>query len=347
MDSKHFIGVIEGFFGKSWTWPARKDFLSFAKKYNYQFYIYAPKDDSFLRRSWKEPWPEEQFQKIKELREAFREAGILFGIGLSPFEIHFEYNQSGIKQEFINKIEYLNQLQPDVLAILFDDMKGDFPNLAKTQIEILHKTKEISTAKHLIMCPTYYSFDPILEKVFGKQPEGYLENLGEMLDPEIQIFWTGEKVCSKDYSTKHLQTVSQILKRKPFLWDNYPVNDGSKMSKFLHLTEFQSRKKTSLEIAGCAVNPMNQAYLSQIPMATLTTNNKSWLEITKDQLGEKLANEVSKDKQKFEEYGLDQISEEEKTALIKKYTTYSHPVAQEIADWLSGNYNFSPECLTN
>ena len=48
-------GVIEGFFGRSWDWPARHSCADFLRHHGYQFYIYAPKSDPYLRRRWREP----------------------------------------------------------------------------------------------------------------------------------------------------------------------------------------------------------------------------------------------------------------------------------------------------
>jgi hyaluronoglucosaminidase len=36
-------GVIEGFFGRPWTWQARADYATFLGQNDYQYYIYAPK----------------------------------------------------------------------------------------------------------------------------------------------------------------------------------------------------------------------------------------------------------------------------------------------------------------
>jgi hypothetical protein len=91
-----------------------------------------------------------------------------------------------------------------------------------------------------------------------------------MLDPQIDIFWTGPKVCSRHYPEAHLAEVAALIRRPPFLWDNYPVNDSAAMAPFLHLGPFRDRP-ASLQraIAGHAVNPMNQAWLSRIPLLSL------------------------------------------------------------------------------
>ena len=175
------------------------------------------------------------------------------------------------KKALKKKIQQLASLGCDNLAILFDDMSGEVEQLAQTQIEISDFIRELGGFKKYFVCPSYYCFDPILEKVFGAMPQNYLRDLGEGLHPDYDIFWTGEKVCSTEYSREHLQEVEQLLCRKPFLWDNYPVNDGAAMSQFLHLKAVEGRQFCQPEfIGGIAVNPMNEAFLSTLAMASLS-----------------------------------------------------------------------------
>src|SRR5690606_23053961 len=128
------------------------------------------------------------------------------------------------------KVAFLDELGIHDLAILFDDIRGDLPDLADRHAAIVPHAAQRTVADRIIVCPTYYSDDPVLDRVFGHRPPGYLERLGELLDPAIHIFWTGEEVCSREYSAGHLDRVAAQLRRKPFLWDNYPVNDGQRMS---------------------------------------------------------------------------------------------------------------------
>jgi hyaluronoglucosaminidase len=81
------------------------------------------------------------------------------------------------------------------------------------------------------MCPTYYSDDRMLDIVFGERPSGYLEELGRRLDPAVGVYWTGEEICCREFGCGHLARVAHALQRKPTLWDNYPVNDGPRMSR--------------------------------------------------------------------------------------------------------------------
>src|SRR5262249_22993371 len=160
--------------------------------------------------------------------------------------------------------------------VLFDDMRGDLPDLAQRQVEMVHFAAAHSKASRLILCPTYYSDDPILDRAFGKRPSRYLEQLGAALDPSISVFWTGEEVCAREQSVGHLRRVTEQLRRKPFLWDNYPVNDGSRMSKHLHLRSFTGRPAAiGSWLTVHAINPALQPVLSRIPALTLLASYRA------------------------------------------------------------------------
>jgi hyaluronoglucosaminidase len=351
-----FIGIIEGFFGRSWSWQDRKIYAGFLKQHHYQFYIYAPKSDPHLRRQWQEDWPSDSKNKLLELRHHYKNAGILFGIGLSPFEIYLT-DSATQQQQLSRRIREINQLNPDILCILFDDMRGDIANLAQLQIDIAHQAAAESTAKKIIFCPTYYSVDPVLEKVFGNRPENYWQTFAANLDSNIDIFWTGEKVCSSSYSATHLAEVTQLLGRKPFLWDNYPVNDGAIKSKLLHLRAFnQAHSQLNGKLAGHAVNPMNQPYLSQLALASLPfayqqENNyhpdKILLTICNNLCDTLFTDQLLQDLSQFQDLGLAKMTDTKKNELRIIYGQFQHnPYAKEIVAWLNDEYQFDPHCLT-
>ena len=39
------LGLIEGFFGKGWSWEARARYAQWLPRHGYGFYLYAPKED--------------------------------------------------------------------------------------------------------------------------------------------------------------------------------------------------------------------------------------------------------------------------------------------------------------
>lgn len=348
------LGVIEGFYGKPWSEEERKSVIRLLAPHDYSLYIYAPKGDPFLRKRWREKMPEETRSMLRGLSESCEESGVTFGVGLSPYELFRSFDEEG-KASLLEKIEFFDEIGVNHLGILFDDMKGDLPGLARLQVEILHWIRDRSKAKKISLCPTYYCFDPVLDRVFGKRPDRYLEELGEDLDPSIDLFWTGEEVCSREVTPGHLRAVGELLGRKPLLWDNYPVNDGQRMCKYLHLRGFTGRPASSRGyLAGHIVNPMNQALLSSIPALTLSMSydqgesysyGSAFLDAARKVVGDGMAHQLQKDILFFQDVGLDGLSDEQKQRFRDTYSAFDHPAAQEVRRWLDGEFNVTRELV--
>ena len=355
MSCSFAYGVIEGFYGRSWSWMIREAYADFLKANGFGFYIYAPKEDAYLRRKWRESWSESQAQNLMRLASVYAGKGVAWGIGFSPFEIYLRFDGPA-RQALEKKVRTINRFNPDILCVLLDDMKGDVPRLAETQAEVFQYIADLSTARRFILCPTYYTFDPILKRIFGNMPGEYWAELGKRIDPAADLFWTGPKVCSTEYPESHLMDVADRLGRKPFIWDNYPVNDSERMSRFLQLGAFENRPHQMSEYtAGHAVNPMNQAWLSQIPLSTLRDNyaqqesydpEKALRDALDALCGEDLAAALREDVAVFQDRGLDGMDRDEKELLIKKYGLFQSPFAGEVVEWLNEAYAFDPACLT-
>lgn len=333
-------GIIEGFYGNPWTWEQRQALLPFLAQQGYRFFLYAPKADHNLRSRWREPYL--NLAPLKQFARACSDHGIKFGVGLSPLNLHAEYAGAG-RDLLMARVEELGHF--DWLALLFDDMRGDLPDLASTQGQIVTDVQQNTDAK-LLMCPSYYSTSAILDKVFGQRPERYLEDLGQALPEGVDVFWTGQKVCSTEYPADHLRSVAQQLGRAPFLWDNYPVNDGPRMCKHLHLRPFSGRGPQVRQLcAGLAVNPMNQAWLSRLVLASLGPCLDGNPSDTLDQLlPAGLARILREDVDSFQDGNLDDLDTER---FLVRYADFDHPAAEEVRGWLRGEYVVGPECLTD
>lgn len=352
------LGIIEGFFGASWPWDMREAYARSLRRIGYDSYIYAPKDDKYLRREWTSDWPDAELDRLKRFATELHHHQVKFGIGLSPFEAYKDYS-AALRQRLIEKVRLIeHELSPDIFCILFDDMRGDTPRLAATQLRMIEDVAASTTARRIIMCPTYYSTDPVLERVFGAMPADYLETLGRSLDARVDVFWTGPKVCSSEYPRDHLEAVAQKLARRPFLWDNYPVNDSRAMSAFLHLRAFRNRPSSLREmLAGHAVNPMKQPALSEIPLSTLPMSyahsehyhpTEAWRVAARRICGHELAGMIEADLPLFQDVGLDRLSAEQREELVNRYRGHdTHRTALEILHWLNGDYAFDPACLTD
>lgn len=345
------LGLIEGYYGRPWTWASRIETIAFLAPHGYRFYFYAPKSDVFLRERWHEDHPPETAQRLRQLAAACRDLGVRFGIGLSPFELYRDFGRSG-RGALARKISFFSDIGIDDLAILFDDMKGDLPGLAEAQVAIVHWIAERSTAERIAVCPTYYSDDPLLDRFFGQRPENYLEEFGARLDPTIDMFWTGEEVCSRQFTPGHLERVARLIGRKPLLWDNYPVNDGRRMSRYLHLRGFTGRPSSlAPHIAAHAVNPALQPVLTRIPALTLAQSYalgdayeylRASDDAARDVAGARLASMIREDLSLFQDSGLDGLGASAER-LLSRYRDIDHPAAREIVGWINGEYSFEGE----
>ena len=227
-ENKNFpVGIIEGFFGTPWSMDSRLALISQLNGDRIGFYIYAPKNDSRLRKNWMNELPENYISELNILAESAHNRGIKFGIGFSPLgatknlEMHLPVLRKQISA-------FAEKVQLDYFALLFDDM----------QISLEHET--------------------------------YYRDLLKDIPADVDLFWTGSKVISTDYTEEDLELATKLLGRKPFIWDNYPVNDGKKASDYIYLQPFTNRQNLIRFCSGIAVNPMKQTFLNLIPLANIT-----------------------------------------------------------------------------
>lgn len=347
------LGIIEGYYGRPWSWHQRVDTARFLAGNGFDFYLYAPKADPYLRKRWQERHPVAEAEALSGLAEACREAGVRFGVGLSPYEIFLGFDDEA-RDALRRKLHFLDELGVRDLALLFDDMRGDAPGLAERQLEVVRWVEERTGADRLIVCPTYYSDDPVLDRVFGDRAPDYLRELGAGLDPAVEVFWTGPEVVARELTPGHLERVAEELGRKPFLWDNYPVNDGQRMSQYLHLRAFTGRPAAIADlVAGHALNPALQPVLTRIPLLTLLESydrgaaydyGEAFRRAAHQVLGPELGERVRDDLLILQDVGLDRLGEKEER-LRERYAGVDHAAAREIIGWLDGEYRITDEIV--
>lgn len=348
------LGIIEGFFGQPWTWENRRWLMETLAPRGYGFFLYAPKADAFLRRRWRENHPEAELQALADFAAACKAQGVRCGVGLSPYELHLDLDGPW-RETMAAKIADLDAAGVEDLAILFDDMRGDLPELARRQVEIVDFAASRTKASRVITCPSYYTDDQVLDRVFGQRPLGYLRALGEGLDPAVEVMWTGEEVCAREFSPGHLDRVAEEIRRKPFLWDNYPVNDGPRMSQYLHLRAFTGRPGAmGAHVSAHGVNGASQIVLGAIPALTLAESyaagagyeyGEAFRRAATEILGPELAGQVERNLLDLNDAGLDRLGER-RAKLRERYAAFDHPGAREIVAWLDGAYTVTSELQT-
>ncbi len=348
------LGIIEGYFGRAWTWAQRAAVVDCLAPAGYRFFHYAPKADDRLRRQWRTLHDDAAIDAMAAFAGHARGQSMRFGIGLTPYGLQGDVTAAD-RAALVAKIRHLDRAGIDDLAILFDDMRGDMPGLAARQADVMALAADTTQATRLFLCPSYYSDDPLLDRVFGARPANYLADLGRALDPAINIYWTGEEVCARAISTGHVDAVADRIGRPVSLWDNYPVNDGPRMANHLHLRSFTGRSaRLGHRVRHHAINPASQPMLGCIPALTLPMlyadgaqyrYGAAFLAAATRVCGEGLAAMLQADLLSLEDGGLGAMSADRRAALRARYAGIDHPAARELVDWLDGGYAITGEML--
>jgi hyaluronoglucosaminidase len=274
-------GIVEGFFGPVWSMAHRRRLFEFGAARGMNTYLYAPKDDPFHRERWMEPYPEKDWQALLTIIREARKRHIDFVYGFHPGKALL-FSAERPLRVLLSKAQRFYDAGVRTFAVLFDDIpsrlehavdRKHFNNsLARAEgnwlAEIIARQPAAWSDVEWWICPSFYSPDPLLARVFGPFEADFLENLANYLPPDIPCCWTGPSVVSKKITLPHIKRIAKIVGRPLILWDNYPVNDLS-MKDELHLGPLKNRDPHLPEVVyGYLNNPLVQEELSFIALAT-------------------------------------------------------------------------------
>jgi hyaluronoglucosaminidase len=227
--------VIEGFYGRPWSWPERERMVAFAAAAGLNLYFHAPKNDPLHRDRWRDPYLPDELERFRRLAALCRRLGVELSVGVSP--LGFDYSRASEYDDLWNKLASLTGAGVRSFGILMDDMA---PGAVERQVELVNWTlarlREVG-AERLTFTPSEYS---------GSGDSPYLHSLGAGLDPAVDVLWTGPEVCSRELTAAHARAVAATLRRPPLFWDNYPVND-LEMRFDPHLGPLRGRSPDLLE----------------------------------------------------------------------------------------------------
>lgn len=259
-----YRGVVEGFYGVPWSREARLSQLDFYGRNKMNIYIYGPKDDPYHSSpNWRKPYPAQEAEQLKELVECARQNEVLFYWAIHPGkDIRWNTEDRDLLME---KFESMYRLGIRAFAVFFDDISGEGTS-AEKQVELLNDiyhnfVKVKGDVAPLLMCPTEYN------RLWTKLEGGYLATLGGKLHPDIGILWTGDKVVACiDKPT--MQFVNPLLKRKAFIWWNFPVSDYVR-DRLLLGAVYGNGTDIDDDISAFISNPMEHAEASKIALFSI------------------------------------------------------------------------------
>jgi hyaluronoglucosaminidase len=255
-------GVIEGFYGPPWSHPDRLAVTEFLAERGMNAYVYAPKGDPKHRDRWRDAYDAAEIAAFRTLAEHTARQGTSFGFALSP-GLDIDYRSDRDREALLAKLAPLLDAGVQWVVLALDDIPNR-PGLAVEQAELtdwlLDALRSRRPDPHLTLVPTEY---------IGTRPTSYLEDLAAGLPSDVDVMWTGPTVCSPVIRAADARAWAAPLDgRRPLLWDNYPVNDGT-MEHSLHLGPYRGREpELTDELDGVLCNPMLQPHASEVALAT-------------------------------------------------------------------------------
>ena len=250
MHAKYF-GVIEGFYGKPYTYKQRIDLIEFLALIGLNTYIYGPKDDPLHRRFWKKHYSTDKIKEFKYLNRLSQSVGVIFNYALSP--MHDPDSKAILK-----KIEQLHDIGIDSFSLFYDDIDIELNSIiarkqSKSANMLYSYLKKSILSPIVFFCPTQYR---------GFSDSSYIKTISHELLTPINIFWTGNRVVSKRITKSDIKRITRILGRPPVIWDNIYANDycpGKIWRK-----PYKNRSASIIDnTRGTLLNPMNEYWLSK------------------------------------------------------------------------------------
>ena len=269
-------GAIEGFYGIPWSQQARLDQFAFYGKHKMNTYIYTPKDDPLLRAQWRTLYSGAALDRIRALVEGATANHVDFTFALSPGN-DICYSSQADFDATIAKFEQLRALGVRSFYIALDDIplkfhcdsdKAKYPNhgdwhwLADAQADYLNRIQREYVEPHgfpaLQTVPTNYA---------GSGEDPYKGELGDRLDDDVRVQWTGEGVFSDTITVPSVTAASHAYRTDHlYIWDNFPVNDGRRGRLFLNPLTGRAPDLWQ-HIDGITSNPMIEPYASMPALA--------------------------------------------------------------------------------
>ena len=259
------LGVIEGFYGRPWSTDQRERLYARMAAWGMNTYLYAPKDDLRHRARWRDLYSSTDLGALRRLLRAAQAQGLRFVYALAP-GLDLNWGDPADRDALIRKVTSLQEIGVSDFALLFDDIPAQQDRAAQAaeQVDAAHRVlrhlRQGGPDGTLLFCPTEYC-GVLAEPSVRASP--YLRTLGEGLDPDIGVFWTGPQIVSPEIDVASVREVAQVLKRRPLLWDNLHASDYT--SHRLHLGPYGGRPLAlRAEVSGILSNP-NTPYEVNVP----------------------------------------------------------------------------------
>lgn len=221
---------------------------------------------------WWRPLSAERKKKFSKIISSCRDHGIAFCFALHPQLASprpLAFGNAADFKSFFQHYDWAQSQGVKWFAVCLDDASWgkDGPvkcgaNHSALVNDIYERLQAKDPQAKMIFCPASFWGD-------GTNPEhaAYLKSVAGVLNPDVFVFWNGDAIVTPRVTRLAAQSYKTVIRHRLFLWDNYPVNDGSPT---MHLGPLSGRDADLCEVVdGYLSNPMcSQNQINRIPLAT-------------------------------------------------------------------------------
>ncbi len=214
-------GVIEGFYGRPWTFRFRRYVLKEMARCGLNTFVYAPKFDPYHRLHWERRYPSRVLKQFENLIQYAKAQGVTFLFSLSP-GLSYDFTRQDHFDRLCDKYRQFYTLGVRAFGLFMDDIHGPSAD-GKLHSSLMAALRDAIPRDVIwFFCPTFYS-----DWHIRREPNAndYLTAVGTLISPEIRVLWTGPTIISRSIEQDCLQEITKILKRKPCIWDNFHAVD--------------------------------------------------------------------------------------------------------------------------
>jgi hyaluronoglucosaminidase len=315
-------GIVEGSYGRPWDHGQRQRVIRWMPRHGFNAYVHAPKEDLYQRTNWRDPYPDEEWKRIRaELRLA-RRRGVEWIPNISPAlpliptpalptrppSLPLCFSCPADLEAMLGKLEPFRRAGVRTFMVSFDDVipvfadprdyaaygagngafgraNGDFLT------QLLARLRERAPGARLLTVGKDYS---------GIADTVYLAALRTSLDPDVGVMWTGPGIPAQQIEPEDVRAYRKLIGRRPILWDNWSNDDttGNAVRPVgtvrLFLGPYRRPAPVAHALGGVFLNPANEADAGTLPLATAGDYlssprryhpRRSWLAAAAEQAG--------------------------------------------------------------
>lgn len=234
------LGVVEGFYGRPWSFEARRRVIELLAETGLQTYAYAPKSDPSHRAKWWAPLEARELASFEDLASCARDKQVRFIYGIAPQRLfggrsNLDIGQGGVNGDgfraLVARCGALADRGVDHFMVLFDDTWPTVaPRLATFEVGASHATVARELVNQLSsrygrtvsvsLVPAIYAGRAV---DLSRGALAYLRGLASC--GPTPIAWTGPRIFSSFISEQEREAFERAAGTPVWVWNNAIAND--------------------------------------------------------------------------------------------------------------------------